>query len=207
MRVRASSHEPALHCPRRTSRGACASSIEVPVRSASRTRAECLLNVSDAAVTVTLHILARAARHPGGLPSLGRGHPPPPPSRLLGSRHVAGGHHRRDPGAIARPRVDPRPATLTRRFLERRDRYAGGGGSGCPPPLRGRYWAGDVQENVEVVRRAWEYEMFGRGGEDAVADFASDFAMNPSRRRRPTAERRSETTFGVRERLGRPRRD
>jgi ketosteroid isomerase-like protein len=35
------------------------------------------------------------------------------------------------------------------------------------------------QENVEVVRRAWEYEMFGRGGEDAVADFASDFVMNP----------------------------
>jgi len=34
-------------------------------------------------------------------------------------------------------------------------------------------------ENVEVVRRAWEYEMFGRGGEDAVADFASDFVMNP----------------------------
>jgi ketosteroid isomerase-like protein len=35
------------------------------------------------------------------------------------------------------------------------------------------------QENVEVVRRAWEYEMFGRGGDDAVADFASDFVMNP----------------------------
>src|SRR5262245_57228027 len=35
------------------------------------------------------------------------------------------------------------------------------------------------QENVEVVRRAWEYEMFGRGGEGAVAYFASDFVMNP----------------------------
>jgi len=32
---------------------------------------------------------------------------------------------------------------------------------------------------VQVVRRAWEYEMFGRGGEDAVADFAPDFVMNP----------------------------
>src|SRR3954468_21361735 len=35
------------------------------------------------------------------------------------------------------------------------------------------------QENVEIVRRAWEYEMFGRGGEDAVAEFASDIVMNP----------------------------
>ena len=35
------------------------------------------------------------------------------------------------------------------------------------------------QENLEVVRRAWEYEMFGRGGEGALADFASDFVMNP----------------------------
>ena len=35
------------------------------------------------------------------------------------------------------------------------------------------------KENVEVVRRAWDYEMFGRGGEDAAADFASDVVMNP----------------------------
>jgi ketosteroid isomerase-like protein len=35
------------------------------------------------------------------------------------------------------------------------------------------------QENVEVVRRAWEYEMFGRGGEEAAAHFASDVVMNP----------------------------
>ena len=44
-----------------------ASSIEAPASSASRTRSECLLNVSDAAVTVTVHILARAVSHPGGL--------------------------------------------------------------------------------------------------------------------------------------------
>jgi ketosteroid isomerase-like protein len=35
------------------------------------------------------------------------------------------------------------------------------------------------QENVEVVRRAWEYEMFGRGGEDAAAHFAWNVVMNP----------------------------
>jgi ketosteroid isomerase-like protein len=35
------------------------------------------------------------------------------------------------------------------------------------------------QENVEVVRRAWEYEMFGRGGEEAAAYFAADVVMNP----------------------------
>jgi hypothetical protein len=35
-------------------------------------------------------------------------------------------------------------------------------------------------ENVEIVRRAWEYEMFGRtGGRDPLADFAPDFVMNP----------------------------
>ena len=36
------------------------------------------------------------------------------------------------------------------------------------------------QENVEIVRRAWEYEMFGRrGGRDPLADFAPDVVMNP----------------------------
>ena len=36
------------------------------------------------------------------------------------------------------------------------------------------------QENVEVVRRAWEYEIFGRGGgDDPLADFAPDVVMNP----------------------------
>jgi ketosteroid isomerase-like protein len=36
------------------------------------------------------------------------------------------------------------------------------------------------QENVEIVRRAWEYEMFGRGGrDDPLADFAPDIVMNP----------------------------
>src|SRR3954463_2763616 len=35
------------------------------------------------------------------------------------------------------------------------------------------------QENLEVVCRAWDYEMSGRGGEAAVADFASDVGMNP----------------------------
>jgi ketosteroid isomerase-like protein len=35
-------------------------------------------------------------------------------------------------------------------------------------------------ENVEIVRRAWEYEMFGRGGgDDPLADFAPDIVMNP----------------------------
>ena len=36
------------------------------------------------------------------------------------------------------------------------------------------------QENIEIVRRAWEYEMFGRrGGRDPLADFAPDIVMNP----------------------------
>ena len=36
------------------------------------------------------------------------------------------------------------------------------------------------QENVEIVRRAWEYEIFGRGGgDDPLADFAPDVVMNP----------------------------
>jgi ketosteroid isomerase-like protein len=35
------------------------------------------------------------------------------------------------------------------------------------------------QDNVEIVRRAWEYEMFGRGGDDPLADFAPDVVMNP----------------------------
>jgi hypothetical protein len=36
------------------------------------------------------------------------------------------------------------------------------------------------QENVEIVRRAWEYEIFGRGGgDDPLADFALDVVMNP----------------------------
>ena len=36
------------------------------------------------------------------------------------------------------------------------------------------------QENVEIVRRAWEYEMFGRAdGADPLADFAPDVVMNP----------------------------
>jgi hypothetical protein len=31
------------------------------------------------------------------------------------------------------------------------------------------------QENVEIVRRAWEFEMFGRTGSgDPLADFAPD---------------------------------
>ena len=36
------------------------------------------------------------------------------------------------------------------------------------------------QQNVEIVRRAWEFEMFGRTeGGDPLADFAPDFVMNP----------------------------
>ena len=36
------------------------------------------------------------------------------------------------------------------------------------------------QENVEIVRRAWEFEMYGRtGAGDPLADFAPDFVMNP----------------------------
>jgi len=36
------------------------------------------------------------------------------------------------------------------------------------------------QENVEIVRRAWEFEMFGRAGNgDPLADFAPDIVMNP----------------------------
>ena len=36
------------------------------------------------------------------------------------------------------------------------------------------------RENVEIVRRAWEYEIFGRGGgDDPLADFALDVVMNP----------------------------
>src|SRR5215218_2915112 len=36
------------------------------------------------------------------------------------------------------------------------------------------------QENVEIVRRAWEFEMFGRTGSgDPLADFAPDVVMNP----------------------------
>ena len=36
------------------------------------------------------------------------------------------------------------------------------------------------QENVEIVRRAWEFEMFGpTGSGDPLADFSPDFVMNP----------------------------
>lgn len=36
------------------------------------------------------------------------------------------------------------------------------------------------QENVKIVRRAWEFEMFGRTGSgDPLADFAPDIVMNP----------------------------
>src|SRR3954451_13862337 len=36
------------------------------------------------------------------------------------------------------------------------------------------------QENVEIVRRAWEYEIFGRGGgDDPLADFAPGVVMTP----------------------------
>jgi ketosteroid isomerase-like protein len=51
--------------------------------------------------------------------------------------------------------------------------------SGRAPLAAGDTGRAMSQENVEIVRRAWEYEMFGRGGEDAVADFASDIVMNP----------------------------
>ena len=50
---------------------------------------------------------------------------------------------------------------------------------------------------MQVVRRAWEYEMFGRGGEDAVADFAPDFVMNPVEENPSYGRVRSETTFSA----------